>query len=67
MLAQLTPAECKVLRLIADYKTNKEIAAVLNIGIRTVERHRLNITDKLELDGRHALMRFAIENKEGLG
>jgi two-component system, NarL family, response regulator DegU len=66
LLARLTPAECKVLRLIAEYKTNKEIAAVLNIGIRTVERHRLNIAEKLDLDGRHALMRFAIENKEEL-
>jgi DNA-binding NarL/FixJ family response regulator len=64
-LDQLTPTERKVLRLIAQYKTNKEIAAELFMGIRTVEQHRLNISEKLNLKGRHALMKFATENIEG--
>lgn len=61
-LDQLTPTERKVLRLVAQYKTNKEIAADLAMGIRTVEQHRLNISEKLNLQGRHALMKFATEN-----
>lgn len=64
LLDQLTPTERKVLRLIAAYKTNKEIAAELNMGVRTVEQHRLNISEKFDLKGRHALMKFASENAE---
>ena len=66
LLDQLTPTERKVLRLIAAYKTNKEIAAALNMGVRTVEQHRLNISEKFDLKGRHALMKFASENIEGM-
>lgn len=64
LLDQLTPTERKVLRLIAQYKTNKEIAAELFMGVRTVEQHRLNISEKFDLKGRHALMKFAAENAE---
>lgn len=63
---QLTPTERNVLRLIAEYKTNKEITAELNMGVRTVEQHRLNICEKFDLKGRHALMKFASENIEGM-
>jgi len=66
LLGQLTPTERKVLRLIAAYKTNKEIAAELNMGVRTVEQHRLNISEKFDLKGRHALMKFAAENVDRL-
>ncbi len=66
LLDQLTPTERKVLRLIAEYKTNKEIAATLFMGIRTVEQHRLNISEKFDLKGRHALMKFAAENIDRL-
>lgn len=62
----LTPTERKVLRLIAQYKTNKEIAAELFMGVRTVEQHRLNISEKFNLKGRHALMKFASENAAGI-
>jgi DNA-binding NarL/FixJ family response regulator len=61
-LDQLTPTERKVLKLIAAYKTNKEIAAELFMGVRTVEQHRLNISEKFDLKGRHTLMKFAAEN-----
>lgn len=64
LLDQLTPTERRVLKRVAAYKTNKEIAAELCMGIRTVEQHRLNISEKLNLHGRHALMKFATENKE---
>jgi DNA-binding NarL/FixJ family response regulator len=60
-LEQLTPAERKVLRLVAEYKTNKEIAAELRMGLRTVEQHRLNVSEKFNLHGRHALMKFVSE------
>ncbi|HZS04723.1 MAG TPA: response regulator transcription factor [Blastocatellia bacterium] len=63
---QLTPTERKVLCLIAQYKTNKEIAAELFMGVRTVEQHRLNISEKFDLKGRHALMKFAAENLDRL-
>ena len=62
----LTPTERRILRLIADHKTSREIAAELFVSIRTVERHRLNICDKLNLHGSNALMRFALENKQQL-
>ncbi len=64
LFEQLTPTERKVLKLIAAYKTNKEIAAELFMGVRTVEQHRLNISEKFDLKGRHALMKFATENVE---
>ncbi len=66
LFEQLTPTERKVLKLIAVYKTNKEIAAELFMGVRTVEQHRLNISEKFDLKGRHALMKFAAENVDRL-
>jgi two-component system, NarL family, response regulator DegU len=62
----LTPTERHVLRLIADYKTSKEIAEQLGISRRTVETHRTNICQKLEIHGSHALMKFALEHKSRL-
>jgi len=59
----LTPAERRVLRLIAEAKTNKQIAEELFISIRTVEHHREHICEKLDLKGSHALLKFAIEHK----
>ncbi len=62
LLDQLTPTERKVLKLIAHFKTSKEIAAELFMGVRTVEQHRLNISEKFNLKGRHALVKFVTEN-----
>ena len=62
-LASLTAAERNVLRLVAEYKTSKEIGEALFISVRTVERHRANIAGKLKLAGSHALLQFAIEHK----
>jgi DNA-binding NarL/FixJ family response regulator len=59
----LTPAERRILQLIAEYKTSKEIADVLCVSPRTVENHRTNISSKLELRGSHALIRFAVMNR----
>ncbi len=62
----LTPTELRILKLIAEHKTSREIADQLFISVRTVERHRLNIGIKLDLHGSNALLKFALENKQHL-
>jgi DNA-binding NarL/FixJ family response regulator len=62
-LAALTPTERRILRLVAENKTNKEIAGELFISHRTVETHRSHICEKLELSGNRALLAFAFEHK----
>lgn len=62
-LEDLTKAERRILKLIAEKKTSKEIAAELFISPRTVEAHRANISQKLELHGSHSLLQFALENR----
>jgi DNA-binding NarL/FixJ family response regulator len=56
----LTPRELEVLKLIAEAHQSKEIAALLSISIKTVERHRANILDKLGMRDRVELTRYAI-------
>jgi len=65
-LNNLTAAERQVVRLIAANKTSKEIADELCISIRTVEKHRANISEKLELHGSHVLLSFALEHRSEL-
>jgi len=59
----LTPSEKRILSLIGEYKSSREIAETLFISVRTVERHRENISLKLDLHGNKALLKFALENK----
>lgn len=59
----LSPTELKILKLIADDKTSKEIGEKLFISHRTVETHRTNICRKLELHGSLALVKFAVAHK----
>jgi DNA-binding NarL/FixJ family response regulator len=56
----LTPRELQVLKLIAEAHTSKEIANELVISVKTVERHRQNILDKLGMSDRVELTRYAI-------
>jgi DNA-binding NarL/FixJ family response regulator len=56
----LTPRELQVLKLIAEAHTSKEIAAELVISVKTVERHRQNILEKLGMSDRVELTRYAI-------
>jgi DNA-binding NarL/FixJ family response regulator len=56
----LTPRELQVLKLIAEAHSSKEIAAELVISIKTVERHRQNILEKLGMSDRVELTRYAI-------
>ncbi|KAF0142125.1 MAG: two component LuxR family transcriptional regulator [Stygiobacter sp.] len=60
----LTCAERQIMKLLADWKTNNEIADILSNSIRTIENHRANISEKLNLRGVHSLIQFAIENHE---
>jgi len=62
-LQSLTPAERRILKLIAEDRTTKEIADDLKISPRTVETHRQNISTKLDLSGSHSLLKFAYDNK----
>lgn len=61
--SQLTQREKDVLRLIAEGMSSKEVANRLDLSVRTVETHRLNIKRKLGLDGSASLVKFAVEHK----
>jgi DNA-binding NarL/FixJ family response regulator len=65
-LEDLTPTERRILLLIAEYKTSTEIAKALFVSPRTVETHRTNICNKLDLHGKHALMKFALSHRDEL-
>ena len=60
----LTPRELEILKLIAEAHTSKQIAEMLVISVKTVERHRANILEKLGMRDRVELTRYAI--KRGL-
>lgn len=62
----LTLSERRVLRLVADSKTSKQIADELFISVRTVDHHRANICAKLSLEGKNALLTYALTNKTAL-
>ncbi len=62
-LDDLTKAERRILKLIAEKKTSREIGAELFVSPRTVEAHRANMCAKLELRGSHSLLQFALENR----
>ncbi|WP_369546574.1 response regulator [Bacillus velezensis] len=58
----LTVREKEIVRLIVLGYTNKEIANELSISFKTVENHKTNIMQKLELDSKHELIQYAINN-----
>ncbi len=62
-LSKLTKTEMNVLILLADGKTSKQIGEEMFISHKTVDNHKTNISEKLELRGTHSLIKFAIENK----
>ncbi|TMA55672.1 MAG: response regulator transcription factor [Deltaproteobacteria bacterium] len=62
-LALLTDREREVLQLIAEGKTNKEVAALLSVSINTVETHRKHIMEKLDLHNTAEIVRFALRKK----
>lgn len=62
-LSRLTSAERRVLTLISEKRSSKEIAEILFVSVRTVENHRNNICNKLDLHGPNALLAFALEHR----
>jgi two-component system response regulator NreC len=56
----LTPREREILQLVAEGKSNKEAAAILNLSVYTVETHRSNIMEKLKLKSLPALILYAV-------
>ena len=65
-LQDLTFAERRILKRIAENKTSKEIAAELLVSPRTVESHRAAIAKKLDLKGSNSLLQFALLNRDAL-
>jgi DNA-binding NarL/FixJ family response regulator len=65
-LDDLTASERRILKLIASDRTSKEIAEDLGLSVRTVENHRANICNKLDVRGSHALLKFAFDNRSAL-
>jgi DNA-binding NarL/FixJ family response regulator len=66
-LAELTPVELRILRLISANKSSKEIAASLGLNFRTIENRRTAICQKLNLQGTNALLRFVLEHRSEIG
>jgi len=65
-LKELTAAERRVLQLIAAGMSTNDVARELCLSIRTVENHRAHVSNKLNLQGREALLRFALTHKSEL-
>ncbi|MDQ6759991.1 MAG: response regulator transcription factor [Acidobacteriota bacterium] len=60
--SRLTTREREIVQLLAEGKSNKEVAAALNISIKTAETHRTNIMNKLDLRSVTELVRYAVRN-----
>ncbi|HKX32111.1 MAG TPA: response regulator transcription factor [Blastocatellia bacterium] len=62
-LNPLTSREREVMQLLAEGKSNKEVADILNISVKTVETHRSRIMTKLKLHSMNDLVRYALRNQ----
>ena len=60
---RLTGREREIVQLLAEGKSNKEVAGALGLSVRTAETHRANILHKLNLDSLASLVRYAIRHK----
>jgi DNA-binding NarL/FixJ family response regulator len=61
--SRVTPREREVLQLLAEGKSNKEVAEILQISVKTAETHRANIMLKLDFHSVTELVRYAVRNK----
>jgi DNA-binding NarL/FixJ family response regulator len=61
--SRLTSRETEVLQLVAEGHANKQVAATLNISIKTVEKHRQHLMDKLNIHETAGLTRYAISHR----
>jgi DNA-binding NarL/FixJ family response regulator len=59
----LTPREREILQLIAEGYTNKEMAEILSLSVKTIQSHRTNLMSKLDLHDRGELIKYAIQKK----
>ena len=66
LINRLTDSEKKILSLVAELKSNNEIAEELFLSKRTVENHKVIISHKLQLEGSKDLLKFALQNKDKL-
>lgn len=60
-LEQLTPRQREILKLISEGRTNKEMAGILNLSIKTIDTHRTQLMDRLDIHDVAGLVRFAIK------
>ena len=63
-LETLTVTERKIIRFISENRSSADIAQLLDISPRTVEKHRANISEKLQLHGAYSLVRFALQYRD---
>jgi DNA-binding NarL/FixJ family response regulator len=63
VVSAITSRERSIVQLIAEGHTNKEVARILNISLKTVETHRASIMRKLQVSSSAGLVRYAIRNK----
>jgi DNA-binding NarL/FixJ family response regulator len=61
-LEQLTPRQREILQLIAEGKNTKEIASALDVSVKTVESHRLQLMERLNIHEIAGLVRYAIRS-----
>jgi DNA-binding NarL/FixJ family response regulator len=59
----LTPREREIVQLLAEGKSNKQIASYLHISVKTAETHRANIMLKLNFHSVTELVRYAVKNR----
>ena len=62
-IESLSPSERKVLKLISESKTSKEIADAMFLSPKTIENYRFKISEKLDVHGSYSLLKFALEHK----
>ena len=62
LLRSITPREREIVQLLAEGKSNKDVAALLGISVKTGETHRAAIMRKLKLESLSDLVRYAIRN-----
>jgi RNA polymerase sigma factor (sigma-70 family) len=62
-LERLTPREREVLQLVAEGNTNRQIASILSISVKTVEKHRFRLMEKLNIRDITGLVRFAVAQR----
>lgn len=62
LIETLTPREREVLQLVAEGNTNRQVASHLSISVKTVEKHRFNLMEKLNIRDVTGLVRFAMQN-----